>query len=127
MKLYKELEEVKPYLEGKPSEEKCIFLEDAVKLLWQKIIAYEHHGHSERRSRNKAVDELSKAKKFISDGEGEKLEKPDQVWKTLWKESDGTKTVQSGWVDKEEVPKVMVMRAQPLEELEDPRVMDIQQ
>ena len=98
-----------------------------MKLLWQKIIAYEHYGDSERNLRNKAVDELNKAKKFISDGEGESVKKPNKVWKTVWEESDGARSVKSGWVNKEEVPKVMTMRVQPLEELDDQRVIDIQE
>jgi hypothetical protein len=103
--------------------------------------------------RNKAVDELNKAKKFISDGESEgterpkrewrtvwkerdcttgwskqeEVKKPDKVWKTAWKEKEGTKSVQSGWVDKEEVPKIMMMRVQSLDSLDDQRVNDIQQ
>ena len=114
-------------MKEKPPEEKCVILEDEVKLLWKKISIYFHYGNSEINLRNKAIDELNKAKKFISDGEGEKVEKPDKVWKTVWKESDGTRSAQSGWVDKEEVPKVMMMRVQPLEELDDQRVVDIQE
>ena len=65
MKLHKDLDKEKPYLQGKPLKERCEILEEEVKLLWKKISAYEHYGNSERNLRNKAVDELNKAKKFI--------------------------------------------------------------
>ena len=34
MKLHKELDEAKAYLKGKPSDERCVILEEEVKLLW---------------------------------------------------------------------------------------------
>ena len=90
MKLHKELDEVKPYLKGKPSEERCVILEDEVRLLWRKISVYEHYGNSERILRNQAVDELNKVKTKIQDGGGESVEKPNKVWKTVWKEPKST-------------------------------------
>ena len=116
-----------PQYRGRCSEEKCAILEKDVELLWKKVSVYEHYGNSERNLRNKAVEELNKIKAKIQDGEGEEVKKPDKEWKTVWEESDGKKTVKSGWVNKEEVPKVMMMKVQPLEELEDQRVVEIQE
>ena len=110
MKLHKELDEAKPYIKGKPSTERYVILDEEVKLLWRKVSVYEHYGNSERNLRNKVVEELNKIKAKIQDGEGESTEKKDKGWRTAWKEP---KSIQ------EEEPKVMMMRAQPIEELED--------
>ena len=111
MKLHKELDEAKPYLEGKPSKERCTILEEEVKLLWKKVSVYEHYGNSERNLKHKAGEELKKAKAKIQDGEGERTERHDKVSQTVWKEP---------------TPKVKMMKAQPIEELEDQRLIDIQ-
>ena len=92
----------------------------------EKVSVHEHYGNSERNLRNKAVEELNKVKAKIQEGEGKNVKKPNKEWQTVWEESDGKRSVKSGWVNKEEVPKVMMMRVQPLEELEDQRVIYIQ-
>ena len=88
-----------------------------MELLWKKVRVYEHYGDAERNLRHKAVDELNKIKEKMQDGEGEISTNPNKEWRTLWQERDGKRSIESGWVDKEEIPKIMMMRAQPLEEL----------
>jgi len=78
---------------------------------------YENYGNSEINLRNKAVEELNKVKAKIQDGEGENVEKKDKVWRTTWKEPKS---------NQDEEPKVKMMRAQPIEELEDQRLIEIQ-
>ena len=45
----------------------------------------------------------------------------------MWKERDGKRSIESGWVDKEETPKIMMMRVQSLEEREDQRITEFQE
>ena len=71
---------------------------------------YEHYGNSERNLRNKAAEESNKVQAKIQDGEGESAETKEKVWRT---------------VRKEPKPKVMMMRAQPIEELEDQTLSEI--
>ena len=79
IKLHQELDEVKPYLKGKPSQENCVILEDVIKLLWREISVYEHFGNSERTLRNNAVDELINVIAKIQDDKSECVEKPNKV------------------------------------------------
>ena len=65
LKLHKDLDKDKPYLQGRPSEERCVILDEEVKLLWKKIVAYVYYGNSERNPRNNAVEALNKVKTQI--------------------------------------------------------------
>ena len=60
---------------------------------------------------------MNKVKTQIQDGEGESVEKPNKVWRTVWKEPKSTPG---------EIPKVMMMRAQPIEEGENQRLINTQ-
>jgi hypothetical protein len=111
LKLHKDLDKDKPYLKGKPSEERCVIQEE-VKLLWKKIVAYEYYGNSERNLRNKAVEALNRLKTQILEGEGESFEKKEK--------GNDPKSKQR------KTPKVMLMRAAPLEELEDQKLIDLE-
>ena len=44
----------------------------------------------------------------------------------MWKERDGKRSIESGWVDKEETPKIMMIRVHSLEEREDQRITEFQ-
>ena len=81
--------------------------------------------------RHKAVDELNKIKEKLREGEkteeGEIKPNPNKEWRTVWKEREGTRSIESGWVEKEETPKIMMIRVQSLEEREDQRIIEFQE
>jgi hypothetical protein len=53
----------------------------------------------------------------------------NKVWGTSWKEKDGQKVIESGWVEKEkeEEPRIMMIRVQSLEEREEQRIAEFQE
>ena len=63
----------------------------------------------------------------MRDDKGEVKPNPNKEWRTVWKEREGTRSIESGWVEKEETPKIMMIRIQSLEEREDQRITEFQE
>ena len=83
-----------------------------MELQWKKIRVYEYYGNAERKLRDKAIEALNKFKNQITEVECKSFEKKE--------EADDSK------LEKRNTPKVMMMRATPVEELEDQRLIDIE-
>lgn len=103
LKLHKGLDTAKSYLNVQ-----------SLKILRKKIVVYESYGNSERDLRNKAVETFKRFKTQLLEGENDSSEKN--------KEEDDEDSKSSQW----KTPKVNMMRAIPLEELEDQRLIDIE-
>ena len=119
MKLHQKLDKDMPHYKGGYSEEKCAILEKDVELLWKKVRVHEYYGDIERNLRNMAVDELTKIKDKLREGnkseEGDIRPNPNKEWRTVWKEREGSRSIESGWVEKEETPKITMIRVQSSE------------
>jgi len=106
-----------------------------MKKLWKKVRAYEYYGDIERNLKTMVVDKLTKVKDKLRETfeagnkteEGDIKPKPNKEWRTVWKEREGKRSIESGWVEKEETPKIMMIRVQSLEEREDQRITEFQE
>ena len=101
----------------------------------KKVKTYEYGGDIERNLKNMAVDELIKVKDKLRETfeaenkteEGDIKPKSNKEWRTVWKEREGQISIESGWVEKEGTPKIMMIRVQSLEEREDQRITEFQE
>jgi hypothetical protein len=139
--------------------DKCYAQDKEIDLLWKKVREYEHYGDIEKHLKNVAIQELIKVKDKLRETfeagnlteEGDIKPNPsrewrkvwkekevqrsagstssNKVWGTSWKEKDGKRVIESGWVEKEkeEEPRIMMIRVQSLEEREEQRIAEFQE